>query len=97
MATLLLTDGTKREVRPKNGRDFSLTELYELIGCDCITTWSVIEGGEQFVAIGDDDAHLKAVKPPVNDQATKQYRESGGMPGWEIRGNVVVCTMEEAD
>ena len=94
MATLLLTNGTHREVKPQNGRSFSLAELHALIGngCDCITTWSVIEDGKQLVAVGDDDAHLKAQKPAQNQQATEQYWRSGGQFGWVILGNVVVCT-----
>lgn len=36
MATLITTDGLQREVKPKNGKDFKLEELYELIKCESI-------------------------------------------------------------
>jgi hypothetical protein len=95
VAILLLTNGTKREVTPANGRDFSLTELYELIGCDCITTWSVVLGGCQYVAVSDDDAHAK--NAPYNQQASDLYQQSGGLPGWPILGNALVCEMDEVN
>lgn len=56
-------------VRPKNGRDFKLKELYSHIGCDCVEFVRLATGQRMVV---DESGKLKE-NPVVNELATELY------------------------
>ncbi len=60
MATLIKTDGTHTSVEPKNGKDFQIEELWDLIG-----------GYVQIVLIVDEDGLSKEL--PINKEASYLY------------------------
>ena len=97
MAQLLKTDGTIEEISPKNGTDFTIQELYSLIGCDTIEVIYLNNDGEDedLIFIGDEEARL-VDEPKLNVAATVMYRESWnvGYP-YDIVGNIVVCKSKE--
>lgn len=81
-AYVIKTDGTIVEVKPKNGRDFQLKEMYELIGCDCI---ELVYPNPTQVMVVDEEGWLRD-NPIVNKKASAIY----GVPE-AIVGNVLVC------
>ena len=85
MATQIKPDGTETEVRPKNGSDFSLDELYLLTGCDCI---DVVTTASRRLMIVDDNGLAKNL--PYNEKATRLYGR-----GDTIVGTVLLCNLSE--
>lgn len=79
MATIIRTNGKKEDVRPKNGTDFTLKELREIVG-----------GNIEIVRLPDNrimavNEEGKLYNLPKNVQATQIY-------GYEvIVGDVLVC------
>lgn len=89
-AVLLKVDGTKKFMMPKNGTDFQLDELYELLECDMIERITLDEG---LIMIIDEEGKLKndckinvaategyqICYPPVTDkEAAAYYRDRFG-------------------
>jgi hypothetical protein len=74
-----------RAVYPKDlAKGFSLEELHELLGCDCVGVVGITDGSRLVV---DDDGRAKRL--PLNFRATVLYQEGRGT-GWAIVGDVVV-------
>jgi len=86
MATLYTTDGKQHEVKPRNGTDFQLDELYKLIGCEVIEVVAV--EGDRLLII-DEEGKLKA--RPMNTQATIL----ADLCGDYIVGNALLVNGEE--
>ena len=99
MAKLLSTDGTSKEIAPKNGKDFVIAELRELIGCEWIEVIylnnSAYNDGDPNgdIMIGDEEARFNR-NNTENPEATKIYRKS-----WDtaqnIVGPIVLCKSKE--
>lgn len=74
MATIFYPDGTSKEVQPRNGFDFQLDELHEIVG-------GYIEivkcKDRHYILVIDDEGKLKG--KPRNEQAT----ELADTPNWE--------------
>ena len=92
-ALLLTQDGRIEPIKPANGKNFTLSELKELIGCD----WGIeviylnnSGTGNDPIMIGDDEARLVS-EPVVNPIATKVYQQSWNTRN-DIVGNIVLCT-----
>jgi hypothetical protein len=71
MATLIrTTDDTKTctPIRPENGRDFKLAELYRLLGCEMVEIVSLKHG---YILVIDEEGKLtdKAPNPCASDLA----------------------------
>ena len=68
MALLIPADGNLplRDVQPKNGRNFQLTELYALLACDYIEILSLADGRKMVL---DEDGKLAG--KPRNERATR--------------------------
>lgn len=66
-AWLLDTDGSKKEVLPKDGKEFTLDELYELLGTDNVE--QLATNDREMCMLVDEDAKMKG--EPINYQATK--------------------------
>lgn len=67
-AFVIKPSGEIIEAEPKNGKDFQLEEMYELVGCDTIDMVELADGRWMVV---DDDGRLK--KLPVNQKASELY------------------------
>lgn len=91
MATLLKHDGEISLVKPENGTDFKLQELYALLDVDLI---QVIHLEEGIIMVCDDEGKLKGEASPLNMTATWEYQKCYG-PLDEIHGNALVCRDEE--
>lgn len=93
MATLYKTDGTSEEVKPKNGRNFQLKELYEMLGCDMIEV-AYPRGDTKHILIIDEEGKVRNAEPkPLNREATVLYNNQ---PDW-ISGPALYCLKGELD
>jgi len=70
MATLFRTDLTSEEITPKNGSDFSLEELYELLDCDSVEVVPLTKFNSIIV---DEEGKLKDKE--CNIYASKIYQK----------------------
>src|ERR1700738_1138798 len=68
MALLIPADGNLplRDVQPKNGRNFQLAELYELLACSYIEILQLTDGRKMVL---DEDGKLTG--KPRNERATR--------------------------
>ena len=69
MAVLYKVNGEKVDVRPKNGKDFKLEELRELLHCDWVEVAHMPRDGHFFLV----DEEGKLTGKPLNVRATKIY------------------------
>jgi hypothetical protein len=76
-ATLLRADGTKEDIQPANGTDFTFDELYPVLGCDDIEV--INTGDPAMIMLGDEEARFKN-DFLINREATRIFRESAGIP-----------------
>lgn len=79
MATIIRTNGKKEDVRPKNGTDFTLEELREIVGGDI----EIVPLTDNKIMVVNEEGKIYHL--PVNMQATHLH-------GYEIIvGDVLVC------
>ena len=92
MATLYKTDGTFQEITPKNGTDFKLEELYELIGCELV---EMIGLEEEMCMLTDEEGKIKRqeINPEATDIWWKSYPYARNYDC--IVGNAVVCHLSQ--
>lgn len=90
MATQIKSYGSECFVGPKNGRDFTLDELYRLTECDCIDIVGLYDGSQMIV----DDNGLCVNEPVINREATVLY-QMGRHTDSPIAGTVLVCSKKE--
>ncbi len=89
MAKVIYADGTEIEVRPKNGNDFQLEELYEHVECSNIEIVEAFDG-RLIVLDGEGKLYGKA----LNRKATDLYKYGAND---NIVGTVVVCETYEVE
>ena len=90
-AVLYDTDGTKSNVMPKNGTNFSLEELYELLECELVEL--IYLNSEDQILIGDEEGRL--CDKPSNPIATVVYRSSWGTNNYPpLVGKIIHCPSE---
>jgi uncharacterized protein YuzE len=82
MATQIKTDGTTTEVEPKNGRDFKLDELYQLIECETLDMIRLADGRFMWM-----DEKRKINGKEINQTATKLAPPFEG----GVEGTVLIC------
>lgn len=87
---LLNLDGTQQEVKPKNGTDFTLKELYTLLDCEMIQVFPANQKG--MILIMDEEGKFKW-SAQVNHQATKLAQDNL-LPGDVVVGKVLYCSEE---
>lgn len=88
-AQVIKVDGTIVEVEPKNGTDFSLAEMYEHTGCSMVQFASAKDGR---IIIVDEEG--KMFGKEINAAATELYKY-GDHPGYELVGDVLICSPEQ--
>lgn len=96
MATLIKVDGTKKKITPKNKkRGFTLDEVYEALGYDCVQCVNVRNGAEENM-LCDEEAKMKeGWVERINKEATRIFDKSYG-PGRDvIVGDVLMCNCKE--
>lgn len=82
MATLFKPDGTTQSVEPKNGRDFKIEELWDLIGGYV----QVVSASGGKILIVDEEGLLK--HRPLNKEASKRA-------GFMIVGDALLCDKKQ--
>lgn len=89
MATLLKSDGTRKEIQPQNGTDFKLEELQAYV--DGYIEIVNLQNGEILVINEDGKDRYQ-----TNETATKLARKHRAIYYWDwIDGDVVLCKDEE--
>lgn len=89
MATLITADGTRKEIQPKNGKDFKLEELQKYVDGYI----DIINLGNGLILVINDDGKDRY---PTNKAATDIALEHGKIFSWDyIDGDVVLCKDEE--
>ncbi len=89
MAKLIKTDGTVTEVSPRNGKDFTLSELRSLVECEWIEMVHLRDGSGRFLVVDEEGKLNGKVR---NEKATVLY---GLMPYDYIVGNALLCKRGE--
>ena len=92
-AKLLKTDGTEEELVPKNGTDFSLQEIHDILGC---ATFELLQGGKRnnnLIMLVDEDGIEKQL---ARNQKASEYWANWNKPcpATYILGNVILCSEE---
>lgn len=90
MALILKVNGEKQEVFPKNGKDFKLEELQEIVG-----------GLIDMIGIGDDEIMVfndegKLMQLPYNQEATNRFRQHYNTDDFMV-GDVLICKDSEVE
>lgn len=80
-ARLIDIDGKDTIVEPKNGKNFTLEELYKMIGCDLVQLVTLPISGK-YMIMGEEDK-LKS-NPQVNIVASNLWGDT-------VVGKVVIC------
>ena len=87
-AKLLKASGEVVEIKPNNGKDFKLDELYKHLQCSLV---DVISLNRDDIMVVDDEGKLKA-NNVVNVNATMLAQENQAITSWDyIAGNAIVC------
>lgn len=90
MATILYANGNKRDVEPKNGTDFTLEELHEIVDGYI----EVVSLGNGQILVLDEEGKLKEKKP--NYYATKIASQARAIDIFDwIVGDVLLCGNDE--
>ena len=89
MATLYKENGEiVKDIQPKNGKRFTLEELYKLLRCD--TVERVFIEGTKIIMIVDESGKIRG--RPQNINATNIYHSRERMNIWEwIAGDALLC------
>lgn len=85
MASLITVNMDLKHIKPKNGTDFTLDELRNLIGCNLIEIIHIGEGTNTIMVVDEEGAINGSV---LNKLVSSVY-------GHPIFGNVVVCKESE--
>ena len=87
-AKLLKASGEVVEIKPKNGTDFKLDELYKHLQCSLV---EVINLNQDDIMVVDDEGKLKA-NTVINVNATVLAQENRAIVFWDyVVGDVIVC------
>ena len=96
MATLIKVDGTKTVVTPRNKKTgFTLEEVYELLGCDCVQCVDVKNGAEKNMICDECGKCRIGWRDRVNQEATRLFDETYGAGRDLIVGDVLMCSNAE--
>ena len=87
-AKLLKASGEVVEIKPKNGTDFQLDELYKYLNCSLV---DVISLNQDDIMVVDDEGKLKA-NNVINVNATVLAQENRAIVFWDyVAGDAIVC------
>lgn len=92
MAKVIFTDGTVKEITPKNGTDFSLEEIKEYINGFLEVVW--LRDEHRNIMIIDEEGKIKNLDSNVT--ATDLAVQAKAIYPYDyIAGNVIVCSMDQ--
>ena len=87
-AKLLKASGEVVEIKPKNGTDFKLDELYKHLNCSLV---EVISLNQDDIMVVDDEGKLTS-NNVVNVNATMLAQENRAIVFWDyVVGDAIVC------
>ena len=87
-AKLLKASGEVVEIKPKNGTDFKLDELYKHLNCSLV---EVISLNQDDIMVVDDEGKLTS-NNVINVNATMLAQENRAIIFWDyIAGDAIVC------
>lgn len=90
-AKLLKPNKPEEIVAPKNGKSFTLDEVYKLLDVQMI---EVVRLKGNLILICDEEGLLHK-DPVVNREATRLYQESAGTQSVGIVGNAILCSSKQ--
>ena len=90
MAQIIKTNGEVIEVAPKNGHDFSLEEMQEIVNHNGNHYIEVIYLPNDKLMIINEEGKCNHVNAPFNQKATDIFVEAFG-PYDFVCGNVLIC------
>lgn len=90
MATLYKSNGETIKVEPKDGKNFHLEELYQMLNCTLVERVWLLDGQQMLV-----DEEGKCTKHDINPKATRLLHKSSISPWDFIVGDALVCSAEE--
>lgn len=88
MATIYKTDGTSIEVKPKNGKDFSLKEMQEIVDGYI----EILDLNDGRIIVLNEEGKCSGL--PYNHMATLMYRKAYNTLDF-IVGDVLVCDSKQ--
>ena len=92
MAKVIFTDGTVKEITPKNGTDFSPEEIKEYINGFLEVVW--LRDEHRNIMIIDEEGKIKNLDSNVT--ATDLAVQAKAIYPYDyIAGNAVVCSMDQ--
>jgi len=89
MATRIEVDGSRRTVHPRDGRSFTLAEIYEHVGCETVELLHLADGNLLWM---DEEAKLQTPRKAANLDATALLHDAGGVAWDFVLGPVLVTT-----
>ena len=90
MAQIIKTNGERVETSPKNGKDFKLEELQEIVNGWIEIVWLP----NDMVLIVNEDG--KPLDLPINQEATKIYQDAFGFND-VIVGDALLCNTNQVE
>ncbi len=96
MAKIIKTTGEVIEVAPKNGHDFSLEEMQEIVNHNGNHYIEVIYLPNDKLMIINEEGKCEHVNAPINHKATDIFVEAFGAVDF-ICGNVLVCDSSQVE
>lgn len=96
MAQIIKTNGEVIEVAPKNGHDFSLEEMQEIVNHNGNHYIEVIYLPNNKLMIINEEGKCEHVNAPFNQKATDIFVDAFG-PYDFVCGNVLVCDSNQVE
>ena len=96
MAQIIKTTGEVIEVAPKNGHDFSLEEMQEIVNHNGNHYIEVIYLPNDKLMIINEEGKCNHVNAPFNRKATDIFVEAFG-PYDFVCGNVLICDTNQVE
>ena len=90
-AKLIKPKGSAEDVSPKNGKSFTLDEVYELLEVQMVEVVRLKDG---LILICDEEGLFKS-NPVINTEATRMYQESAKTQSVGIVGNAILCSSKQ--
>jgi hypothetical protein len=92
MGQIIRPNGSREQITPADGKEFSLKEMQEVVGgyIELVT----LVPGELFMFVNE-DGH--ALGLPLNLKATHLYHRAGGRPEYPVLGTVLVTSSKEVN
>lgn len=91
MAELIKSNGDTQEITPKNGKSFTLEEVYKLLTCETV---EVIPLPKKRYMIIDEEGKLKP-NPVQNFEGTYLLHQARGISDDYIVGDVIICETKQ--